>query len=188
VFQDLLDDFPCLAIQHRNRLLGRVQIATDKLHLGLLDPSAVSMDAHSLSGSLRGRRRYDISLKAIAESLPFGFCGPKEIPRQLDLLKFLCDSVTSVRQAKGIFLHKARPIYNQSVPYRSAAKVLLSITFRSLGTFGRYLALDVALVPVIAASTARNTSFDGSQFLPVTSDGCTGAHHRWTQISARSSH
>ena len=36
VLQRPLDDYTGVAIQHRNRLLARMQIATDQSHLGLL--------------------------------------------------------------------------------------------------------------------------------------------------------
>jgi hypothetical protein len=38
VRQGPLDDFPCVAIQHGNRLLGSVQITSYNPHLGLLRP------------------------------------------------------------------------------------------------------------------------------------------------------
>jgi hypothetical protein len=38
VLQRLLDDHTGVAIQHRNRLLTRMQIAPDQSHLGLLQP------------------------------------------------------------------------------------------------------------------------------------------------------
>jgi hypothetical protein len=41
VFQRFLDDLSCLAIQHGNRLLRSVQIATYHFHLGLLRPGAI---------------------------------------------------------------------------------------------------------------------------------------------------
>jgi hypothetical protein len=46
VRQRLLDNRTRVAIQHRNRLLARVQIAPDQSHLGLLQSEALaSMDA-----------------------------------------------------------------------------------------------------------------------------------------------
>src|ERR1700687_4012141 len=46
VLQRLLDDHTGVTIQHRNRLLARMQIAPDQSHLGLLQPER----------SARGRR------------------------------------------------------------------------------------------------------------------------------------
>jgi hypothetical protein len=42
--QRLFDNLPRVAIQHRDRLLGRVSITTDHPHLGLLRPERCEVD------------------------------------------------------------------------------------------------------------------------------------------------
>jgi hypothetical protein len=63
VFQRLLDDFPGLAVQHRIVCWAACKSHPIILISASFDPSAVSMDTHSLLRPSRGRRRYDISLK-----------------------------------------------------------------------------------------------------------------------------
>src|SRR5260370_37878649 len=57
VLQRLFDDLTGVAVQHRNRLLARMQIATNQPHLGLLQSERGKWTRPSLPPSTRIRRR-----------------------------------------------------------------------------------------------------------------------------------
>src|SRR5205807_6099515 len=60
--QRLLDDHTGVAIQHRNRLLARVQIATDQSHLGLLQPER---GARGRRTGYAGRFEFDVVMTSV---------------------------------------------------------------------------------------------------------------------------
>ena len=62
VLQRLLDDLAGLAVQHRNRLLGRMQIAPYNLHLGLLRPERCERGHRTV---YLGRREADVVMTSV---------------------------------------------------------------------------------------------------------------------------